>query len=211
MTDHSLPEEINKQYNKAVMAIDKKNYGYAIDILTHIVNIKPDFVDAWQILRMAQIKNFEKNPPNFTRLAIIKTISFISSITALIEETKGNLHGAMVIYEKILKKDPKNAGILAKLGRLLKIEGVNKVAAVMLENAVTISPKNAAAYELLGEVYSSLAIYDRARDCFKRVLGLKPHDANAERNLKNIDALTTIDRSFKSKDDGNLRIREIGE
>ena len=211
MTENALPSEVKNHYDKASMAVEKKNYNYAIELLTHVISIRPDFAKGRQLLRLAEIKNFEEHAPNIIIRIITRIFSCFIVLIAMINETKGDYHAAMFIYEKILRKDSKNITVLVKLGNLLKIEGMKEASAVTLESAVSISVKNPAAYELLGKVYSDLGNYDRARFCFKKVLELRPHDANAERGIKNLDALTTIDKSFETKDGKNFRIREITE
>ena len=211
MTNNTLPAEVKDHFEKASMAIDKKNYDYAIELLTHVINIKPDFAKGRQLLRLAEIKRFEENPPNIILRIINRVFSFLHMLPAIVNETKGDNQGAISIYEKILRKDSKNTLVLVKLGNLLKIEDMKEIAALTLESAVSISTKNPTAYQILGEIYSDLAIYDKARFCFKKVLELKPHDANAERGLKNLDALSTIDKSFKKKDDEDFKIREVRE
>jgi tetratricopeptide (TPR) repeat protein len=211
MIENALPEEIKDRYEKATMAIDKKNYDYAIELLTQIINIKPDFAKGRQLLRLAEIRKFEENTPNIIIRVISRALSCFAVLMAIVNETKGDHHAAITSYENILRRDPKNTAVLVKLGKLLNIEGMKEASAVTLESTVNISAKNPIAYEILGEVYSDLGNYDRARFCFKKVLELRPHDTNAERGLKNIDALTTIDKSFDKKDDGGFRIREIKE
>ena len=211
MKEDSLPIEIKDNYEKALMAMEKKNYDYAIELLTHIINIKPDFVKGRKLLRLAEIKNFEKNPPNIIMRIMRRIFSFPHRFIAIINETKGDNHAAISIYEKILRKDPNNVAVLIKLGNLLKIEGLKEASVIILESAIKISEKNPTAYELLGKIYSDLGNYNQATFCFKKVLELKPHDANAERELKNIAALTTIDKSFDKKDNKDFRMREIEE
>lgn len=211
MIADTLPEEIKDHYEKAVAAADKKNYNYAIELLTHVINIKPDFAKGRQLLRLVEIKNFEENPPNIIIRVIKRLFSFLYIVLAIINETTGNYHRAISVYENILKKDPKNTVVLVRLGNLLKIEGMKEASCVTLESAINISAKNPVAYKLLGETYSELGNYDRARFCFKKVLELKPHDASAERGLKNLDALSTIDKSFDKKDGEGFRIRETEE
>ena len=211
MTENILPEEIKSLYDKASMAVDQRNYDYAIELLIRAIKIKPDFAKGRQLLRLAEIRHFDEHTPNILVLIVIRLFSLIRMFIASMVEMSRKHHDAMVLYEKILEIDPKNTLILTKLGNLLKVEGMKEAAAVTLETAVNVSAKNVLAYELLGELCSDLGNYDRARVCFKKVLELKPHDANAEKGLKNLDALTTIDKSFDKKDAGNLRIREIKE
>ena len=210
MPEDSIPKEVKDHYEKAQIAVDRKNYTYAIELLTHAINIKPDFARARQLLRMAEVKLLEKHPPGFLKRIINFVYSCFHTFIAMLNETKGNYHDAIAIYEDILRNDPKNGLVLLKLGILLKLEGMEEAAMVTLESAVEQAKKSAVGYELLGEIHSNLGNYERARQCFKKVLQIKPTDHAAERGLKNLDALTTIDKSF-DKDRQNLDIREITE
>lgn len=211
MPESILPQEVKEHYDKASMAIDKKNYNYAIELLIHVISIKPNFAKGRQLLRLAEIRNFDENTPNIIIRIINRVLSSLAMLIAIVNETKGDHHAAITSYENILRRDPKNTAVLVRLGNLLKIEGMKEASAVTLESAVNISAKNPFAYEILGEVYSDLGNYDRARFSFKKVLELRPHDANAERGLHNLDALTTIDKSFDKKDGEDFSIREIKE
>ena len=193
MAESGIYGSVENEFNKASMAVDKKNYAYAIELLSHVISIKPDFVRARQLLLIARIRAFEATPPNPVLKVFIGISSFIRSLRAAVRETKGEDQKAMSIYEAALAKDPKNVRLLTRLGALLKIEGMNEAAAVTLEIALKISAKNSEALGILGDIYSGMGKYDRARACYKKVLNLKPQDAAAERGLKNLDALTTID------------------
>ncbi len=210
MPEQTTPKEVKDHYEKAQIAIDRKNYTYAIELLTHAINIKPDFAKARQLLRLAEVKAFEQNPPNALKSLISKTISCFHTFIAMLNEIKGNYYDAIAIYEDVLRNNPKNGFVLLKLGILLKLEGMEEAAMVTLESAVEEVKKSAVGYELLGELHSNLGNYERARQCFKKVLEIKPVDHTAERGLKNLDALTTIDRSF-DKDRQSFKIREITE
>ncbi|MDP3790102.1 MAG: tetratricopeptide repeat protein [Candidatus Omnitrophota bacterium] len=206
----NIPKEVKDHYEKSQIAVDRKNYTYAIQLLTHAINIKPDFARARQLLRLAEVKLLEEHPPGFLKRIINIFYSYFHIFIAMLNETKGNYHDAIAIYEDILRNDPKNGLVLLKLGILLKLEGMEEAAMITLESAVEQAKKSAAGYGLLGELHSNLGNYERARQCFKKVLKLKPADHAAERGLKNLDALTTIDKSFdKNKDSFN--VREITE
>lgn len=211
MVDESLPPQIEEQYNKASMAIDKKNYNYAIELLTQVISIKPDFAKGRELLRLVEIKNFQENPPNAIMRSLGRILSLLYGFIAILCEASGKTFAAISIYEKILRKDSKYTAVLVKLGRLLKAEDMKGASLVTLQCAVEITQKDPTAYQLLGELYSELTKYEKANFCFKKVLELRPHDAHAERQLKNIAALSTIDKSFDKKDTKDLRIRDITE
>lgn len=210
MPGEAVPREVRDHYEKAQIALDRRNYQYAIDLLTRAINIKPDFAKARQLLRVAEVRQFDEKPPSPLVIFIRRAFSFPQIFVAILNETKGNHHDAMSIYEDILKNDPKNGSVLIKLGVLLKLEGMEEASVTTLESAVETVKKNAMAYELLGEMHSNLGNYGRAKQCFKKVLEIRPHDHTAERGLKNLDALTTIDKSF-DKTKNSFNIREISE
>lgn len=206
----TTPKEVKDHYEKAQIAVDRKNYIYAIKLLTHAINIKPDFAKARQLLRMAEVKLFEENPPGFLKRIINFVYFRFRTFAAMISETRRNYHDAIAIYEDILRNDPKNGLVLLKLGILLKLEGMEESAVITLESAVEQAKKSAVGYGLLGELHSNMGNYERARQCFKNVLQIKPADHAAERGLKNLDALTTIHKSF-DKENQDFKIREIDE
>lgn len=210
MPEQATPKEVKSQYEKAQIAIDRKNYTYAINLLTHAINITPDFAKARQLLRLAEIKVLEQNPPNALKSAINRIVSYFQIFIAMLNELKGNCHDAIAIYENVLRSNPKNGFALLKLGILLKLEGMEEAAIVTLESAVEEAKKSAVGYGLLGELHSNMGNYERARQCFKKVIEIKHVDHAAERGLKNLDALTTIDKNY-DKEKQSFKIREVTE
>lgn len=211
MKEENIPKEIKDFYNKASISIEKKNYGYAIELLRHTIEVKPEFTKGRKLLRLVELKNFEENTPNAQALFIIRALSFAHMLFGMINEIKGDRRKAISVYEDILTKDPKNTAVLIKLGNLLKTEGMKEEAIVTLESALNISVKHVIAYQLLGELLLDIGDYDRASSCFKSALELKPGDTRSQRGLKNVDALTTIDKSFKEQEEKKFNIREIRE
>ena len=103
MVGDAIPKEVKDHYEKAQIAMDRRNYKYAIDLLTHAINIKPDFANGRQLLRLAEIRLYEEKPPNALNIIINRAFSFFHMFIAMLNETKGNFHDAIAIYEDILK------------------------------------------------------------------------------------------------------------
>ena len=49
MKENILSEELENQFEKASMAVNTKKYAYAVELLTHIINIRPDAAKARQL------------------------------------------------------------------------------------------------------------------------------------------------------------------
>ena len=85
--------------------------------------------------------------------------------------------------------------------RALLIEDRNQEAEQMLRETLVADPRNAMAYELLGNLLSELGRFDEARACFERALALAPLLAGSYYDLVRCRPVT-------SDDDGLLQVMQ---
>lgn len=198
-------------YNKARISFDKKDYDYAKDLAKQVLAVHQDFAEARQLLHQIKQAKWNSAKPSPLIKLMAQAVTIPPLMLGALLEMRGEISTAIDVYEKALSGYPYCARALLRMGILLRKIGAAEAALVVFEEAYKIHPDDAVVLENLGELHSQAGDYDKARFCFKAVLKVKPHDANAERGLKNIDALGTIERSFKKEDyEGNrVRIREI--
>ena len=70
----------------------------------------------------------------------------------------------------------------------------------VFEEIRVINPNSIVALKNLGQIYSQLDNYSAARKCYETILKIVPHDPEAEKGIKNLDALGTIKDSFGQSD-----------
>jgi tetratricopeptide (TPR) repeat protein len=80
--------------------------------------------------------------------------------------------------------------------RALVIEDRNQEAEHVLKETLVADPKNALAYDLLGNVLSELGRFDEARACFERTVALAPMLAGSYYDLVRCRPVTTDDRGL---------------
>jgi Flp pilus assembly protein TadD len=86
-------------------------------------------------------------------------------------------------------------GRLAK-ARALVIEDCNQEAEKVLREMLVADPRNAMAYDLLGNVLSELGRFDEARACFERTIALAPMLAGSYYDLVRCRPVTGNDRGL---------------
>jgi tetratricopeptide (TPR) repeat protein len=85
-----------------------------------------------------------------------------------------------------------NFGRLSK-ARALLIEDRNQEAEQVLRETLVVDPRNALAYELLGNLLSELGRFDEARACFERAIAIAPMLAGSYYDLVRCRAVTSDD------------------
>lgn len=189
-------EKAKEYYDKGVLALDKQNYDYAVELFAHALSLKHDFPDARHMLRVAVKKKQEANPPSKLLIVFNQIKGFLPQLKAGIFESKNEPLKAIEQYEKILRDNPVNTQVLNKLAKVFLKENHKASAIKTFEEILDIDAKNLPALKNLGELYSHSDEYQKAKTCYERVLKIHPRDPEAEKGLKNLDALGTIRDSF---------------
>lgn len=193
-------QKVNEYYNKGLFAFEKKNYDYAIELFSQALSLKKDFADARHYLRLSEQRKFEKNPPGALISLFNKIINLPSLVKAIIFDIKNQPGLSIDEYEKILRSEPNNTYILTRLAQDLLKERDAASALKVFEEIRVINPNSIVALKNLGQIYSQLDNYSAARKCYETILKIVPHDPEAEKGIKNLDALGTIKDSFGQSD-----------
>ena len=187
-----LPQEVKTLFDKGVFAYGKKNYDYAIELFTNTLKLKFDFAQARHYLRLAEQNKYKDNPRSIASVLAFKLIHILLLIKASIFYLQHSMRRSVEVYEKILRKEPFNEKVLFRLGKVfMKMDDVPS-ALKTFEEIVQINPKNEVALKRLGEMYLRSEEYQKARSCFKAAQSLSPRDLEAEKFLRDLDALGVL-------------------
>ncbi|MBN2097664.1 MAG: hypothetical protein JW714_04200 [Candidatus Omnitrophica bacterium] len=195
---NSIPEQIKQYYNRGLLAFEKKNYDYAIELFGQSLSQKKDFADARHYLHLAEQRKFQENPAVTFSVLLNKVKNIFILLKALFLDVKNLSYQAIDEYEKILTGEPNNIYVLTRLAQDLLKERDTLSALKVFEEIKMLDAANLIALRNLGKLYSQMDNYASARGCYEAILKFIPHDPEAEKGLKNIDALGTIKESFGS-------------
>lgn len=194
---NAIPTEARDYYEKGVAAVKRENYDYAVELLGAALALKQDFAEARYFLWLAL---WEKQKRIADPLKIRAAFAKISALFLIFKgfslQKSGKTWEAIYQLEKAMKTDPSNTKTLKAIAECLLSEKQTLNAIKILEAIPLIDKKDYKALEKLGKLYKSVENYDKARAYYQAALNVNPDDIEAERALKDLDALNTLKGSF---------------
>jgi tetratricopeptide (TPR) repeat protein len=185
-------QELKEFYNNGLLAFEKQNYDYAIDIFSQITSAQYDNSEARHYLHLSLQKKAEGSKPSIT--SSINKLFLLMQANALLK--KEDIPGCLEILEKIITANPNDSKTLEKIADIFYKKGMVGHAINNLEEARTANPKDIDALKKLGELYVRKEDYKNAKSVYESALKINPHDTEVLKSFKNLDALGTIKREF---------------
>ncbi|MDP3787221.1 MAG: hypothetical protein Q8R05_06740 [Candidatus Omnitrophota bacterium] len=193
----NLPKEVRDYYDKGIAAVKRENYGYAVELLSAALALKQDFAEARYFLWFALWERQKKLPdPLKIRAVFARIAALFPTLKGLSLQKRGKTWEAIYQLEKAMKLDPGNTKTLNAIAGCLLIEGQTFNAIKILEGIPLIDKKSYKTLAKLGQLYKSVDNYDKARAYYEATLRVNPGDIEAERAIKDLDALKTLKGSF---------------
>ncbi len=189
-------QELKEFYDKAILAFNKANYDYAIELFLQLLSQNYDFENSRHLLHLSLNKRFSENPPSIIAKVFKNISSFFIELKADGLRKKNEKLSALNEYEKCLLNYPYNVKVLNKIYEILLEEKLTNSAIKILEEIRELQPKNLINLKTLGDLYLKVGEYNSAKDIFEEILKQDPKDPDAIRGMKNLDALGTIKRDF---------------
>ena len=208
-TFSQIPRPLREQYEKGKAALDHRNYDYAIDIFTGLLEQEPAFFDCRQLLRITQHKKAEGGRGGF-----FKRMMSGASSSPLVAKGQFALRSqpleALKIAEQILNSDPHSAQGHKLLADAALAADLPKTAILSLEILAKNSPNDQEYQKDLGRGYSQAGQVDKAEKIFAELVRLNPGDAKLAEELKDMSARKTLaEGGYDALADGTGSYRDI--
>jgi len=187
-------QELKEFYNNGLLAFEKQNYDYAIDIFSQIASAQYDHLEARRYLHLSLQKKAAGSKPSLA--GSVNKLFLLIQANAMLK--KDNISGCLEILEKIMAANPNDSEILKKIADIFYKKGMTMHAINNLEEARTANPKDIDALKKLGELYVKKEDYPNAKSVYESALKINPNDTEALKSLKNLDALGTMKHEFRS-------------
>ena len=185
-------QELKEFYTKGILAFEKQNYDYAVEIFSQIISAQYDHLEARHHLHLSLQKKAEGSKPSMT--APLNKIFLTMQADGLLK--KNNTAAGLEALEKIIASNPNDSETLKKIADIFYKKGMTPQAISNLEEAKLANPKDIGAFKKLGELYVKKEDYHNAKIAYEAALKINPNDTEVLRSLKNLDALGTMKREF---------------
>ncbi len=184
ISDKELSEEKRALWLKACSAVELRNYGYAISLLSAVLKEFPAFLDGRKVLRRAEI-SATKGRKSF--LSGLSTASLKGS-----SMLKKDPISAMELAEKTLETDPYNVQANQLLRDAAKAAELPEIASFAMETIVEGNPKDTKLMHELAEQYLAMGLADKAVNIYTKISELNPADLIALKRGKDASAQASM-------------------
>lgn len=169
---------------KAEKAYSKKNYDYAIELWSQHLKLKPDDLDARKKMRQCMREGASRKKSGwFTKIK--------SAVATVVPLNKKDPESTMAKCEEALKDDPKNAGLLVRLGEACALANHHEVAIWAFNDAISHDKKNKAAHRHAAMSCKEVGEIEEAIQHFEAIVRLDPSDGEAQNMIRNLSAQRT--------------------
>lgn len=196
----TLPKEVKDYYDKGLAALKRENFDYAVELFGSALALKQDFADAryylWLALREQRKRSFD---PLRIKTFFGKLAALFLRLRAIPLQKSGRTWEAIYRLEKAMRTDPNSVGTLNAIASSFLREEQTLNAVRILEAIPQINGRNVKALKRLGNLYMKMENYDKARAYYQAALKVNPYDMEAERGVKDLDALKTLKGSFPAQ------------
>ncbi len=187
-------QELKEFYNKGLLAFEKQNYDYAVEIFSQIISIQYDHLEARHYLHLSLQKKAEGSKPSLA--SSVNKLFLSMQANGMLK--KGNIPGCLEILEKIIASNPNDFETLKNIADIFYKKGMMLHAINNLEEAKLANPKDIDVLKKLGELYVKREDYHNAKATYESALKINPNDTEVLKSFKNLDALGTLKREFGS-------------
>ena len=185
-------QELKEFYNNGLLAFEKQNYEYAIEIFSHIISVQYGHLEARHYLHLSLQKKAGGSKPSLA--GFVNKIFLLIQANAMLK--KDDMPACLEILEKIMAINPNDSEILKKIADIFYKKGMIMHAISNMEEARIVNPKDIDTLKKLGELYVKKEDYSGAKSAYESALKINPNDIEVIKSLKNLDALGALKLDF---------------
>jgi DNA-directed RNA polymerase subunit alpha len=143
--------------------------------------------------------------------AIEQTAEYLYQRAATVSALGGNQKEAVALLERAVHADGNHAGALFGLALENDRHGNDQTSLRLYEKAATQFPTHVGVLLNLGILYEDMEKYDKARQCYQRLLTSKPDNTRARLYLRDVDAARDMfyDEESRRRQDRLVQILSI--
>jgi len=205
-------KRIGKLRTRAEAAYDKQNYGWAVELYWEIYILDRSDSEGLQKMLLSALarKNLSPHPFLYAVQHFFSNIPiYFKSLS--VKDTDDKREEFYEVFESILKTEPDSGYVLLKLGGVYENQNLLENAAILLENYTRRRKSKVDVMRRAAELYLKLNKLEKARSVFKKILSVNPSDMAAQKKLKDVLAMGSIDSSKLKDQSGFLGLAQDKE
>ena len=199
---------VREQYQKGMIAFERKNFDYAIAIFDRVLAQEPGFFECRQALRVCQHQK-SGGASSFFKKMLSGAGSSPLLAKAQMSLNKNPLE-AIETAEKVLNSDANSMAAHKLLAEAAMAADLPQTAVLSLEIVIKNAPKDEDAQKNLARAYSAAGQGDKAEVIMSELMRLHPGDLQLVDELKDISARKTLaEGGYEALSNGTGSYRDI--
>ena len=196
MTNDQLAQKSQNFLNRGRQALEAGKFDLAIDMLLESLKAAPTVLEARRLLRAAQIKRFQANPPSSLALKLQSVSNWSARQKILGLCKKGEGAAAMEAAEQLLCKNPLDPDNIECAVKAAETAQQPEAAAISIEAAYSCNGNDENLLERIANYYLAGGNFLKARDAYDKLVKLRPHDQRLQQKLKDAEARATMSQGW---------------
>lgn len=187
VSEKDLDARSREMWLKAIAALELKNYGYTVSLLSDVLKSHPSFLDGRKLMRRAQIGATQGKKSLFGGIAA-------PSLGSLINKSKIEKDpvAALIEAEKLLSKDPGGQAGNRLLMEAALAANLPETAVFALETLHEANPKDTKILHELAKMYMAQDLPEKALEAYNKIIEIKPNDLEAVKGSKDASAAASM-------------------
>ncbi len=203
-----IPRGVREQYEKGLVALERSNLDYAIELLLGVLKSEPAFLAGREALRKAAQKKAGTGTGLFKKI-----VSSAGSGPALARAKfliESQPLEALFITEQVIAGDPRNNLAHDIFAQAAIAANLPRSAILSLESLRQDAPADKGVSIRLSETYAALGQNDKAEAVFAALLRHHPNNPELSMMAKNVSAKRTLNEGgYETLADGKGSYRSI--
>jgi tetratricopeptide (TPR) repeat protein len=187
-----LAIDTSAQKERARLAVERRNYPYAIELYQEILQLEPNDVDARRSLRAVEIRQAKETGTSRTS-AILKNLGTYIKLSL----PSKNYEGVIMACEKYLQSDPTNPRVLKKLATAAYAAGYRETAVAVLDDLRQQQPDDIEGLRMLMAAYREVGDTQKALEVCRDIIKMAPEDREASQAQRDLSA-SDMSRKFET-------------
>ncbi len=181
--ESDLSDQSRACWLKAMAAIERRNFGYAIELLQNLLKQEPEFLTGRQMLRRAEVTRVKSGKKGFFNISTTPL-----EVMKAQRELKKDPRKTIELVEKVLEIAPYNSQANMLLKDAAIAADYPEMAIFALETLLENEPRDVKLLHELGRLYHRYDQADEAVEVYNRISEIDPLDLNAVKLGKDASA-----------------------
>ncbi len=185
--EKDLSDELRSSWLKAMAAIERRNFGYAIELLQNVLQQEPEFLTGRQMLRRAEVTRLKAEKKTFFNISTAPLAAMKAQ-----RELKKNPRKAIELIEKVLETNPYNLQANMILKEAAVAADFPDLAIFAMRTLLEEKPRSVKILHELGRLYNQYERAENAVEVYNRITEIDPLDLVAAKLGKDASARASM-------------------